>query len=165
MLKKILLIGGLVLILAVACSKTTNNTTSSDQKKELVNFNKLTKLTFQDYDKFLADKKSGLVYFGWIDKCGDSLNFQENYLEQLLSKKPELLEQLIVVNMDASAPEALKNKELRKPILEKYNVQYSPTLLRIKDGQIDEKLEWTLKNNDPKTAIDEQLLNQFFGVK
>lgn len=165
MFKKILLIGSLILILAVACSKTTDNTTSSDQKKELVNFKKLTKLTFEEYDKYLSDKKSGLVYFGWIDHCGDSNNFQENYLESLLAKKPELFDKLVVVNMDASAPEALKNKELRKPIFEKYNVQYSPTLLRIKDGQIVEKLEWTLKNNDPKTAIDEQLLNKFFDVK
>lgn len=158
MLKKILLVSA-ILLLIVACG--SNKEGSS---KELPNFNKLTKMNFEEYDKFLNDKKSAIVYFGWIKNCGDSHNFQDNYLEPLLSKKPELLEQIVIVDMDVSAPDALKNKELRKPILEKYKVQYSPTLLRVKDGQIVEKLEWTVKTNDPKTAIDEKLLNKFFGV-
>lgn len=158
MLKKILIVSA-ILLLVVACGSNKEVT------KELPNFNKLRKMTFEEYDKFLSDKKTAIVYFGWINNCGDSHNFQENYLEPLLTKQPELLEKIVIVDMDASAPEALKNKELRKPILEKYKVQYSPTLLRVKDGQIIEKLEWTVKTNDPKTAIDEQLLNKFFEVK
>lgn len=158
MLKKILIVSA-ILLLVVACGS------NKEESKELPNFNKLTKMNFEEYDKFLNDKKSSIVYFGWINNCGDSQNFQNNYLEPLLAKQPELLEKIVVVDMDASAPEALKNKELRKPILEKYKVQYSPTLLRVKDGVIIEKLEWTVKTNDPKTAIDEQLLNKFFEVK
>ena len=54
------------------------------ERKETPHVRALKQLTLAQYDEFLLEEKSSIVYFGWIDRCGDSLNFQENYLEQLL---------------------------------------------------------------------------------
>lgn len=130
---------------------------------EFVELQKLPTLNYDSMDQLLMDKKTAVVYFGWIVNCGDSINFQTNYFEAFLKENADQLkDKLFVFNLDEVAPEALKNKELRAPLTEKYNVMYSPTLIFVKDGVIVDKVEWTLKTSNPHTAIPKESLDVFF---
>lgn len=154
-MKKILVILA-ILFVAFGCQKTTDD-------KELVNFNKLEKINFEKLDEYLAEGYTGIMYYGWIVNCGDSLNFQNNYLEERLETDSTLKDNLIVVNLELDIPDALVNKDLRAPMTEKYDVRYSPTIVYYKDGVVVEKLEWTALTSDPKTAIAKDVLDEFFA--
>lgn len=149
-------LGLLMIVLLTACQ------TQKPKEKELVHFKELEVLTLDQVDEFLANKESGILYFGWVTNCGDSNNFQDNYLEDKLANNPELKNQIKVVDLDQEVPEALMNKDLRQPLIDKYTVGYSPTLLAIENGEIVVKVEWQLKTSDPVTAIPEETLDKFF---
>lgn len=153
----------LISLLLIGCKSTQKEQEEKEVRKETPMFESLNKLSFEEVDQFLADKKSGILYFGWIENCGDSVNFQENYLEDLLTQQPDLKEKIFVVNLDQEAPDALVDKELRKPMTEKYDVAYSPTLLSVVEGKTVEKIEWELKTSDPETAIAREELDKFFN--
>lgn len=161
-MKKIVL-SLVILIVLASCNTQPQEEVVEQEIVETPNVDKLTVLSLEEYEQFLSDKRSGIVYFGWVTNCGDSRNFQENYLEQLLSDNPELSKDFYIVDLDKEAPEALIDKTLREPLKEKYNVEFSPTLLTIKDGEQVDKIEWTLKHSDPETAIARDDLDTFFS--
>lgn len=152
---KKLLMSGLFILLLVGCASTP---ASSDT------FNELVRLSFNDYDNFLEAKNSGIVYFGWLDRCPDSELFEENYLYSLVSKESGLQENMYLVNLDEELPDALADKDLRAPMEEKYGVKYGPTLLLIIDGEVVEQVEWTPLTADDKTAIPKDTLDNFFEM-
>lgn len=157
-----------ILLLALilgGCNNQPEKQEESEQeveRKETPKVDAVKTMSLEEYDEFLAAKKSGIVYFGWITRCGDSLNFQENYLEQLLIDHPQLDDDFYIVNLDVEAPDALIERELREPLTEKYDVTFSPTLLNVKEGVTIDKIEWTLKESDPETAISRTVLDKFF---
>lgn len=152
----------LLLLVLVACQQKEEPVIEREVK-ETPMVHSLQTLSLEEVDEFLANKESGILYFGWITNCGDSLNFQENYLEQLLVDNPNLKDNLYIVNLDEELPDALLEKEKRQPLTEKYDVSYSPTLLWVVDGVTSEKIEWQLKTSDPETAIARVELDEFFN--
>lgn len=163
-MKKILFLVGLVLL--VGCSNETAQPEPEQEPErvaiETPNIDAIPRLTLSEVDEFLEQEQSGILYFGWITNCGDSLNFQENYLEGYLQEHPELKDNFYIVDLDDQAPDALMDKSLREPLTQAYDVSYSPTLLTIQEGETVDKIEWTLKNSDPKTAIPSEDLDIFF---
>lgn len=158
------LLGLLVVALAlVGCTTNEEPEEVEEVVVETPHVDAVPQMNLEEYEAYLADGNSGIVYFGWITRCGDSTNFQENYLEQLLIDHPELDGNFYIVDLDNEAPDALIDKELREPLKEKYNVEFSPTLLLIEDGQIADKIEWTLKESDAETAIARDILDGFFN--
>lgn len=154
---------GLLLALLLLASCSTSNAEPEEEVKPTPEIDSLKRLTLDEVDEFLANKESGILYFGWITNCGDSRNFQENYLEQLLIDQPQLKDSLYVVDLDQELPDALIEKELRAPLTEKYDVSYSPTLLHVENGETVSKVEWNLKTSNPTTAIPPQELDSFFS--
>lgn len=161
MLKKILILFMTILVL-IGCSTQKEEKPEVRVPKALEKFDSLQHLTFEEVDELLTDKKSGILYFGWIVRCGDSLNFQENYLEEKLNNNPELKNNIFVVNLETENPDGLMNKDLRLPMQEKYGVGYSPTILLVKEGVVTLKSEWQVKTSDPITAIPKTELDAFF---
>ncbi|MEF9962241.1 MAG: hypothetical protein RR863_06120 [Erysipelotrichaceae bacterium] len=121
----------------------------------------LKQLNFKELDQKIVDKETMVVYFGWIDNCGDSKNFQDNYLKKKIKHEKDF-EKLLVVNLDKEAPKALTNRKLREPIKEKYNVMFSPTLVYYEKGEIKKLLEWTPATTDKDTGILASTLDSFF---
>lgn len=155
-MKKLILLVG-VLIIMTGCQQAT------DSPKATPNVDGLKRLSLTEVDTFLENKESGILYFGWVTNCGDSVNFQENYLEDYLKSNPDMKDSIYVVDLDDELPDALIDKKLRAPLTEKYDVSFSPTLLRVEDGKTIDKVEWTLKTADPETAIARFDLDNFFN--
>lgn len=158
-MNKVLLLVGFMLL--VGCQSEPPQE-SEQTVVETPNIDSVLRLTLQEVDEFLAQKQSGILYFGWITNCGDSRNFQENYLEGFLEEHSELKDNFYIVDLDDQAPDALMDKELREPLTKTYDVSYSPTLLTIQEGETVDKIEWTLKNSDPQTAIPAEDLDAYF---
>lgn len=118
-------------------------------------------LTLTELDQKIADKESMVVYFGWTQNCGDSQNFQNNYLLKEAINHPKLKE-IYVVDLDEELPEALEDKEKREPLFEKYEVQYSPTIVSYQEGLIAKLLSWTPATTDKNTGILKSDLDEFF---
>lgn len=152
----------MIALILLGCSSQQNENPEVRVPKDLEEFDALQHLSFSEVDTFLSEKRSGVLYFGWIVRCGDSLNFQENYLEEKLINNPDLKENIFVVNLETENPEGLMDKDLRKPMQEKYGVGYSPTILLVEDGIVTMKSEWQVKTSDPITAIPKTELDSFF---
>ena len=131
--------------------------------EEVSLFSKLQVITFEELDVLLENGLNAVVYYGWIENCGDSQNFQNNYLEEKLKENPEWIDKIYVVNLDIEIPEALGDKELRTPMFEKYGVLYSPTLIYYIDSENVALIEWTPLTGDPDTAIPVDVINEFFA--
>jgi hypothetical protein len=125
-------------------------------------FPELKVVSFEELDGLLEEGYTGVVYFGWVDNCGDSQNIQNNYFETKLKENPEWMDKIYVVNLDLEIPDALVDKEQRAPMTEKYGVQYSPTLIYYVDGEIVSYIEWTPVTSDPETAIPLDIIEEFF---
>lgn len=121
----------------------------------------LDQITLKQLNKQLENKGAMVVYFGWIEHCTDSKNFQKNYLNKQLEKNVEF-ENIKVVNLDKEMPKALEDHDLREPLKQRYNVEYSPTLVYYVDGKALTKLEWTPDTTDKKTGIMKSQLDAFF---
>ncbi len=162
-MKKLLVL--LAVLLLVGCTTKPAVETVPKETGDSVVFDKTQypNLTFEDYEKALAEKKDGIYYFSWVEGCGDSRNFQKNYLVELLSKNPELVKHFYVIDLDIENPEGLRDHEKRKDMKAKYQVAYSPTLHWIKDGEIAETISWTPMTSDPVTAIPVADLEAFFA--
>ena len=124
-------------------------------------FDSLQTLTFEELDQKIEKQESFAVYFGWVENCGDSIHFQDNYLESHLAKD-SAFQNLYVVNLDEELPDALVDKSKREVMFSKYGVQYSPTLVYYEKGGIKEFLEWTPETTDKETGILKQKLDRFF---
>lgn len=124
-------------------------------------FEELKTLSFNELDHKLEQEETMVVYFGWTKNCGDSIHFQENYLSKHLTEDSPFLK-LYVVDLDEELPKALSDKEKRKPMFQKYGVQYSPTLVYYENGEIVKLLEWTPESTDKETGILSSRLDRFF---
>lgn len=118
-------------------------------------------LTFEQLDEKLNNNESMLVYFGWTQNCGDSLNFQNNYLLKYAGDENKLKE-VYIVDLDQENPEGLDDKEKRTEMNEKYGVLYSPTLIYYKEGKNVDLLSWTPATTDKDTGIMQSSLDNFF---
>lgn len=120
-----------------------------------------THITFAQLDEKIASKENMLVYFGWTQNCGDSKNFQDNYLLQYMNDE-EKLKEIYVVDLDQENPEGLDDKTKRTDMNEKYGVMYSPTLIYYKEGENIDLLSWTPATTDKETGILQSSLDNFF---
>ena len=153
-MKKFLLLFAF-LVLFASCTKPV-------EPEEEKLFPKIETISFEELDTLLEEEYTGVVYFGWVDNCGDSQNIQDNYFEGKLKENPEWINKIYVVNLDLEIPDALVDKALREPMTEKYGVQYSPTLIYYVDGEIVFLIEWTPVTSDPETAIPLDIIEEFF---
>lgn len=151
-MKKAFVLIILVLMVLTGCQKKVSGITFSD----------LTVIQFDELDQKIANKETMVVYFGWVSNCPDSRNIQENYIQPLLDQADPTLQNMVIVDLDLIIPDALANKELRKPMYEKYQVQFGPTIIYYVDGEIKEMIEWTAANGDEHYGINKDLLDRFF---
>lgn len=118
-------------------------------------------LTFAQLDEKIANDETMIVYFGWTQNCGDSLNFQDNYLVKYASDDNKLKE-VYIVDLDVENPEGLDDKEKRADMNDKYDVMYSPTLISYEKGMPVELISWTPATTDKDTGIMQSSLDNFF---
>lgn len=117
-------------------------------------------LTLDELDQKIAAQEDIVVLFTWKEKCGDSVKFQENYLEAKLAENPSWKSKFMMINLDKEMPEALMNRELRKPLMDKYGIDTSPALVHF--GKEVNRVFWTPRDNDEKYAIAKEVLDEFF---
>ena len=154
-MKKIFLLL-VILLLFTSCTKP-------EQPVEEKLFPELKVISFEELDVLLEEGYTGVVYFGWVDNCGDSHNIQDNYFEAKLKENSEWMDKIYVVNLDLEIPDALVDKEQRVPMTEKYGVQFSPTLIYYVNGENLSFIEWTPISSDPDTAIPLEIIEEFFA--
>lgn len=131
------------------------------QKTSAYTMDTLQHLTFAQLDEKIANQEDMVVYFGWAKNCLDSVNFQDNYLLPKLEVN-EKFKEIFVVDLDAELPDGLLNKEARAPLIEKYDVEFSPTIVSYKGGKLHQLLAWTPATTDKLTGILEADLDVFF---
>lgn len=150
-MKKILLIMLLLLVSSCGSSAVSSET-----------FDSLERLSFNELQTFIDEGQSGLIYFGWTEKCPDSTLMQENYLYELVANEEGVRNNMWVVDLDVESPDSLMDKDLREPMTEQFGVKYGPTVLLIEDGEIVDMIEWTPLSADDKTAIPLETIETFF---
>ena len=150
-MKKILLIMLLLLVSSCGSSAVSSET-----------FDSLERLSFNELQTFIDEGQSGLIYFGWTEKCPDSTLMQKNYLYELIANEEGIRNNMWVVDLDVESPDSLMDKDLREPMTEQFGVKYGPTVLLIEDGEIVDMIEWTPLSADDKTAIPLETIETFF---
>lgn len=150
-MKKILLIMLLLLVSGCGSSAVSSET-----------FDSLQRLSFNELQTFIDEGQSGLIYFGWTEKCTDSTLMQKNYLYELVANEEGVRNNMWVVDLDVESPDSLMDKDLREPMTEQFGVKYGPTVLLIEDGEIVDMIEWTPLSADDKTAIPLETIETFF---
>lgn len=150
-MKKILLIMLLLLVSSCGSSAVSSET-----------FDSLERLSFNELQTFIDEGQSGLIYFGWTEKCPDSTLMQKNYLYELAANEEGVRNNMWVVDLDVESPDSLMDKDLREPMTEQFGVKYGPTVLLIEDGEIVDMIEWTPLSADDKTAIPLETIETFF---
>ena len=150
-MKKILLIMLLLLVSSCGSSAVSSET-----------FDSLERLSFNELQTFIDEGQSGLIYFGWTEKCPDSTLMQKNYLYELVANEEGIRNNMWVVDLDVESPDSLMDKDLREPMTEQFGVKYGPTVLLIEDGEIVDMIEWTPLSADDKTAIPLETIEAFF---
>lgn len=150
-MKKILLIMLLLLVSGCGSSAVSSET-----------FDSLERLSFNELQTFIDEGQSGLIYFGWTEKCTDSTLMQKNYLYELVANEEGIRNNMWVVDLDVESPDSLMDKDLREPMTEQFGVKYGPTVLLIEDGEIVDMIEWTPLSADDKTAIPLETIETFF---
>lgn len=150
-MKKILLIMLLLLVSGCGSSAVSSET-----------FDSLQRLSFNELQTFIDEGQSGLIYFGWTEKCTDSTLMQKNYLYELVANEEGIRNNMWVVDLDVESPDSLMDKDLREPMTEQFGVKYGPTVLLIEDGEIVDMIEWTPLSADDKTAIPLETIETFF---
>lgn len=131
------------------------------QQKEPAQLSDLTMLTIEQVEEKIEAKESFTVYFGWTQRCGDSLHFQDNYLYEHMEKY-EAFKDLFVVNLDEEMPDALEHKEQRSVLMDKFGVSTSPSFVTYENGEVKEVLSWAPGITDDKTGIPDFMLDEFF---
>lgn len=126
-----------------------------------ISFDDLERISFSDLDQMIEQKKSGLVYFGWVEGCGDAVNIQNNFFNPMFKSNPQWKDQIYVVDLDVELPEGLTDKDARQPMIDAYQVMYSPTLIMLSQGEIIDKIEWTPLTSDKDTAIPRSVIEAF----
>lgn len=126
-------------------------------------FDDLQRISFEELDEMLENKVTGIFYFGWVEGCGDATNIQNNYFEKRLSDQPLLKDVMYVIDLDTHLPAGLSDKDARQPMMDAYDVAYSPTLLWIVDGVTINKIEWTPLTSDSVTGISADVIDEFLA--
>ncbi|MGL5540544.1 MAG: hypothetical protein ACRDBX_02790 [Erysipelotrichaceae bacterium] len=154
---KKLLLGCALLLVLVGCSKAPTD----EPNEPTAAFDELTRISFAELESKIANKESMVVYFGWVENCGDAVNFQNNYLIPALEEN-ERFKALYVVDLDVENPEGLNDKTKRESMKAQFGVHYSPTFIQYEEGEVEEFLEWTPLTTDATYALPKADLDQFF---
>lgn len=96
----------------------------------------LNSVTYDSFDKLIQEDKEVYVYIG-RPSCGDCQDFEPELIQ--IIEKYEKKQQIVYFNVH-SIRQNEKEWELFK---EKYNVQYTPTIAKFKQGELVDKVEWT----------------------
>ena len=144
----------LILLILVGCVQTP--------KTNQISFDDLKRISFSDLDGMIEEKNSGMIYFGWVEGCGDAVHIQNNFFNQMLKTNPQWKDLIYVVDLDVELPNGLSDKEARQPMIDAYSVMYSPTLIMLDKGEIIDKIEWTPLTSDKETAIPKEAIEAFF---
>ncbi len=123
--------------------------------------NMLKHITLTELDEKIANQEDMVVYFGWTKNCLDSINFQNHYLLPKVEEGSKF-QDILVVDLDIELPEGLLDKDARAPLVEKYDVEFSPTIVSYKGGKLYKLLAWTPATTDKLTGILQADLDTFF---
>lgn len=137
-------------------------------------FIKLPHLTFPQLDKKIKSKDPVIVYFGWLENCGDSRLFEMNSFDTYL-RADIIKKNMVYVNLDQEAPKALLDKNLREPIAHRFLIDtwtkdetqspmklQAPQIAYYRDGKLVNLLSWTPLNADYNYGIKPDISNKFF---
>ncbi len=118
-------------------------------------------ITLAELDEKIVNHEDMVVYFGWTKNCLDSVNFQNNYLLKKVDESSKFKD-ILVVDLDTELPSGLLDKDARAPLIEKYDVEFSPTIVFYKGGKLYKLLAWTPATTDKLTGILQADLDAFF---
>lgn len=152
-MKKI--IAGLLLVIGISVS-------GCSKKEDALEFvSQFDQLSFAQLNEKIDAKDDFVAFFGWVEGCGDTVNFEENYWKPMLKDYPKFAD-MYVVNLDVELPDGLLNKEMRQPMIDAYGVRYAPTFIQYVDGEVVNMLEWTPETTDSTYGIFKTDLDTFF---
>ncbi|MGL5977441.1 MAG: thioredoxin family protein [Erysipelotrichaceae bacterium] len=145
-MKKIMMIACCLLLL-VGCSKKDTPVLTST-------------LTFDELEEKIQAEETMIVFFGWLVGCGDTVNFQENYLRPMMESQPNISNMEVVdLDVEVGSP---SDKSLRTEMIERFNVTYGPTIVAYENGVEVERLEWTPATTDATYGIPKSQSDAFF---
>lgn len=137
-------------------------------------FSTLPQITMDEAEEKINKNQDIIIYFGWVETCGDALNFQVNSFDDYL-QDDAVFKNIYVVNLDKEAPDALSDQELRKPIANRFQIDQwtkdetispmelkSPQLVHYQNGEIVDLVSWTPLNTDAKFGILKEKTDLFF---
>ncbi len=186
MKKKGIILGIILIIIAGVFVWQSGMLLSEEQKAEKktdqqieqlkdTKFATLPVVTLDEAYQKIEDGEDIVVYFGWVEMCGDALNFQVNSFDDYLANE-EIFNKIVVVNLDKEAPDALKDHELRKPIAKRFQIDQwtkdesvnpmelkSPQLVHYQNGKIVDLVSWTPLNTDAEFGIIKEQSDKFFN--
>lgn len=173
----VLIIGILVNRSGVLLSDTQKQERLKTQQYDIIKTKELMnvqQLTFKELDQKIKSKQPLIVYFGWLENCGDSRLFELNSFDTYL-RSDTIKDNIVMVNLDKEAPKALFDKDLRAPIAHRFLIDtwtkdetqnpmklQAPQIAYYKDGKLVNLLSWTPLNADYKYGIKPDLSNKFF---
>lgn len=147
------------IILAVLLVVGISGCTKSEESTNYIA--SLSHLTFEELDEKIALHEEFVVYFGWVEGCGDATNFQDNYVAEQAKEYPAFND-IYVVDLDIELPEGLLDKTKRQPMEEAYGARYSPTVIHYVGGEVEHFIEWTPATTDATYGMFKADLDAFF---
>ncbi len=118
-------------------------------------------LTFDELEEKIDSGEEFVTMYGWVEGCGDTVNFDENYLIPKSIEHEQFLNTYII-DLDIELPEGLIDKEKREPMKERFGVFYGPTLVHYNNGEIVTFLEWTPAITDDTYGMMPSSIDHFF---
>jgi len=171
---------GIVVFLFATDFFLSNDQKADKEKERLIakieetKFSELPVITMDELEEKIDNGDDIIAYFSFVNKCGDSLLFQANSFNKYL-EDPDIFNKIYVINLDIEAPEALRNRELRTPIAQRFQIDtwtedptvnpmqlFSPQLVHYNGGEIVDLVSWTPGNLDPEYGINRDLTDRFF---
>lgn len=118
----------------------------------------LDSVTYESFDDLIQEDKAVYVYIG-RPSCGDCQEFEPELIQ--IIQKYEMSRQIVYLNVH-SIRQNEKEWEIFK---EKYNVQYTPTIAKFKQGKLIDKVEWTPEDGISIGDVESWILNRIVWVQ
>lgn len=140
----------LVVLVGLEKNKVLNATKKLEQQKsELVIYEQLNTVAYKNLDDYISNNDS-YIYVG-RPTCGDCALFEPAFLNFL--EDENLLSSVVYFNVS----KIYEDKREWSKFKNKYNIQYTPTIVKIQGGKINSKVEWT-----PEKGISINRVNDWF---
>ncbi|MBD5545148.1 MAG: thioredoxin family protein [Lachnospiraceae bacterium] len=96
----------------------------------------LNSVTYEKFNELIQENREVYVYIG-RPSCGDCQEFEPELIQ--IIQQYEKNQQIVYFNVHSIRQD---DKEW-ETFKEKYNVQYTPTIAKFKQGKLIDKVEWT----------------------